>query len=322
MEFRLNHTPKPFPFTISHKDPVLLIGSCFAENIGEYLVRDKFDCKINPNGILFNPISIANALTSYMNKSESFLIVKGNEFYQSLNHHGDFSFSNENELKDAISKTHHDSFVFLKECKCLILTFGSAFTYRHLKLNTIVANCHKLPQSEFRKELLKTEEIVKVYADLLKDLKTFNPDLKIILTVSPVMYLRDGVEQNTLSKSILIQSVHELVEKHSNCFYFPAFELVNDDLRDYRFYKEDLAHPNNIAIKYVWNKFSEVAFSKETLILIEKIEEIVQAASHRPINESSISHQQFKKNYLQRCLDLEKEFPNLDLSKEKLVFGN
>src|SRR4051812_8507850 len=136
MEFRLNHTPKTFPFTIGHKDPILMMGSCFAENIGEYLIRFKFDCRINPNGILFNPMSIAKALGNYMNKSDSFLIVKGNELYHSLDHHGDFSFSNENELKDAISKSHHDSFVFLKECKYLIITFGSAFVYRHLKSNS------------------------------------------------------------------------------------------------------------------------------------------------------------------------------------------
>jgi hypothetical protein len=325
MEMHLNYTPAPSSVKISHADKVLLIGSCFAENIGEKLTSSKFNTVVNPNGILFNPASIATALRSYLQpetrneKQES-----NNGLHFSFEHHGSFSSTTKAELEEKIKNATHTAHKQLKEAKFLIITFGSAFAYRHLQTNSIVANCHKLPQQDFKKELLSVETIVADYKLLFEELKKFNPQLNIILTVSPVKYLRDGIVENNLSKAILIQSVHQLLtlnNQPSTLNYFPAYELVTDDLRDYRFYKEDMAHPNEQAINYVWEKFSNVYFSEETNSLIKNIKDITQAASHRPINENTEQHQKFKQAYLQKCNELEKKYPNLNFSHEKQIYS-
>ncbi len=322
MQFHLNYTPPPLQQKIGHTDKILMIGSCFAENIGEHLLKYKFNCLINPNGILFNPISIAAVLGSYIRNenTDPKTSIKNNDRFCNLNYHGDFSFATENELTEAMNSSRQSAQNHLKESNWLIITFGTAYVYRHLETNGIVANCHKLPQNNFKKELLQPNEIIEQYNTLIGALKKFNPKLNILLTVSPVKYLRDGLIENNLSKSILIQSVHQIISSNTNCYYFPAYELVNDDLRDYRFYKEDLAHPNAAAIKYVWNKFSESAFSEETKKLNERIKEILLASSHRALDPESESHKQFKKMYLQKCSALEREFSFLKFNNEIKAF--
>lgn len=315
MELHLNYTPAPSSVKISHADKILLIGSCFAENIGEKLTSSKFNAVVNPNGILFNPISISKAITSYIKNESNPQPEINNNLYFSFEHHGSFSSTTKIELEEKIKNATQSAHTQLKEAKFLIITFGSAFAYRHLKTNSIVANCHKLPQQDFKKELLSVETIVGDYKLLFEELKKFNPQLNIILTVSPVKYLRDGIVENNLSKSILIQSVHQLLT--ANCHYFPAYELVNDDLRDYRFYKEDMAHPNEQAINYVWEKFSDVYFSNETKQLNQKIKEVNLAVNHRPINENTVKHSEFKNTVLKKCADLENAYPFLNFSMEK-----
>ncbi len=319
----LNYTPPRSLVDITHSDKVLLIGSCFAESIGEKLLSNKFQTLINPNGILFNPISIATALHSYLQpETRNPKLETSNGLYASFDHHGSFSSTTKEELEHKIISSRKEAHQFLKEAKFLVITFGSAFAYRHLKTNLIVANCHKLPQQDFKKELLSVETIVSEYRSLIAELKKINPALNIILTVSPVKYLRDGLTENNLSKSILIQSVHQLTT--ANCLlpteYFPAYELVNDDLRDYRFYKEDMAHPNELAINYVWEKFSDTYFKDSTKQLNTQITELTTAAAHRPIHENTETHSQFKKAYLQKCQQLEKEFSFLNLTNEKNIF--
>lgn len=322
MQFHLNYTPAPSSVKISHPDKILLIGSCFAENIGEKLIHSKFQTLINPNGILFNPASISAALRSYIiPEVQSQKQEINNGLYFSFEHHGSFSSPKKEELDDKIKKATRSAHKHLKEVKFLVITFGSAFAYRHLKSNQIVANCHKLPQQDFKKELLSVNNIVADYTLLFEELKKFNPQLNIIFTVSPVKYLRDGIIENNLSKATLIQSVHQLQTAIADCSYFPAYELVTDDLRDYRFYKEDMAHPNNQAIDYVWEKFSDVYFSEETNSLIKHIQDITQAAQHRPINENTEQHQKFKQTYFQKCNELEQKYPYLNFSREKQIYS-
>jgi hypothetical protein len=303
-----------------------MIGSCFAENIGEKLSDSKFDCLVNPNGILFNPISIATALTSYINPEKyHYRTGINNGLHFSYDHHGAYSYSTKAELEAEIKSSLEKAHSFLKDARCLIITFGSAYVYRLLTSAEIVANCHKLPQNNFMKDLLRVDDIIGVYTQLVNTLRDFNPSLKIIFTISPVKYLRDGIINNNLSKAILIQSVHNMVSATSNpqstlLNYFPAYELVTDDLRDYRFYKDDMAHPNEQAINYVWEKFSETYFEENTKKINEKINDIRNAASHRPIHHHSDAHQQFKRTYLQKCEQLEKEFPGINLKHEKNVF--
>jgi hypothetical protein len=299
-----------------------LTGSCFAENIGGYLKDYKFNCLINPSGILFNPISVSQSLSSILENSELLpeLLIENEGTFYSLLHHGDFRSPSRNDLLEEIHDITLKAHAFLKEAKWLIITFGTAYVYRYLNTGHVAANCHKLPQSHFKKELLKTNDIIDEFERLIGKLKSFNPELNIIFTVSPVKYLRDGVIENNLSKSILIQTVHEIVNSHDHCFYFPSYELVNDDLRDYRFYKEDLAHPNDAAIRYVWDRFETTYFSEETKGVNKRIAEILNAVRHRPMNATSEPHKKFKAAFLEKCLALEREIPFIDLSEEKDFF--
>lgn len=322
MKLHLNYTPPELKNKISHTDKVLLTGSCFAESIGDYMKKYKFNCLINPNGILFNPISIANALSSYIKPEpiDKNDIVKQHDLFFNYSYHGSVSAKNESDLikkTESILKTTH---LFLKEADHLIITFGSAFVFRNINTGKIVANCHKQPQHLFKKELLKSRDIIITYNLLLSELKKTNQSLSVIFTVSPVKYIRDGIIENNLSKAILIESVHEIINNNTNCFYFPAYELITDDLRDYRFYKEDLAHPNDMAVQYVWEKLAAAAFSKETLELNKQISEITEAAKHNPIHKDSEEYDKFKKTFLKKCLNLEIKHPNLNFSYEKELF--
>jgi hypothetical protein len=289
MEFNLNYIPPAASFKINHGAKVFLIGSCFAENIGSYFSSYKFKNLSNPNGILFNPASIAVALQNCISGNpfdEKFLIERDGFFY-SLLHHSSINAATQTELVEKINSISKEARGFLETADTLVITFGTAYVYRHLELQKTVANCHKLPGSVFEKKLLGVEQVCKNYSILIQQLQLFNPSLKIIFTVSPVKYLRDGVIENNLSKSVLLLSVHELTKRFSNCSYFPAFELVNDDLRDYRFYKSDMAHPSEQAIDYVWQKFSDCYFTDETKSINQKINKLNLAMQHKPLNGKS-----------------------------------
>jgi hypothetical protein len=288
MKLHLDYIPKKPNFSIGHKDIVMLVGSCFAENIGRLLDDFKFNSLINPNGILFNPLSILTCLENILhNKSASdeYILERDNVYY-SYFHHSSVSDTKKSALIHKINSVTHSSHDFLKKANILIITFGTAFIYQNKHLNITVTNCHKQPLQNFNKRLLKVEEIVERYSQLITHMKTLNPGLKMIFTVSPVKYLKDGVEENNLSKSTLLLAVHDIVALHPDCFYFPAYELVNDDLRDYRFYKEDLAHPNDQAIAYVWQKFSDCFFNEGTIALNSEIHKLNQALNHRPMSNS------------------------------------
>ena len=218
MKFHLNYIPKKSDFEINHKDPILLIGSCFAENIGEKLVKSKFSTYINPSGILFNPISIYNCVNTILEKKivdDSFILERDGCYYSYM-HHSSFSSESKTELLNIINASVTTSFDFLKKAKVLIITFGSSFVYHHKILNETVANCHKQASSHFEKKMLDVNEVVALYASLLLNLQLLNPKLKVIFTVSPVKYLKDCVEENNLSKSTLRLSINKLVKENEN----------------------------------------------------------------------------------------------------------
>lgn len=323
MQFHLAYKHPVQETPIRHEDKLVMIGSCFAENIGDKLSAAKFNCLVNPNGILFNPMSIAHALNTYVNKTaiNETDIILNNGLYSSLNHHGCFSNTDKSALIDAINDSASEAHHQLKTASHLLITFGTSNVYRYTKTNEVVANCHKLPQQLFTKEQLQPQTIIDAYQQLITTLRSFNPKLNIIFTVSPVKYLRDGLIENNLSKAVLIYSIHELIKTDPNCHYFPAYELVNDDLRDHRFYKEDMAHPNQQAIDYVWEQFADSYFNNTTKELIGKINDITRAASHRTLHKATEAHEQFKQTYLQKCTELEKQFPFLNFNAEKNVFA-
>lgn len=283
MKFHLNYTVPNFDFEISHKDQCFLIGSCFSENIGNLLNKTKFKTHSNPNGILFNPLSISNTIDAIISEKkieEAFLLRRDNLFFSYL-HHTSIHASSQEELIALIEKENANALHAIKNANFLFLTFGTAYLYELRETKQIVANCHKQTASTFHKRMASVSEIVKNYSEIISKLKVINPNIKLIFTVSPVKHLKDGLIENTISKSTLILAIQSIVNENSNCYYFPAFELVNDDLRDYRFYKEDLAHPNDLAIQYVWQKFSDCFFSSKTLQINQLIAKLNSAMSHK-----------------------------------------
>jgi len=312
MRFHLDHTPKPSSITIDHQQRIMLIGSCFSENIGDTLLGHHFNVFKNPNGILFNPFSIAQCLEYCIGDDDRIHsgMLERNGLHFSFLHHSSISHSDKDKLRNELRSVQRNAHDFLKQTDVLILTFGSAFAYFHKELKMTVANCHKLPASSFEKNLLSVGEIVNEYAILIPKLKAFNPKLKFIFTVSPVKYLKDGVEENNLSKATLLLAIHELRKKF-DIDYFPAYELVIDDLRDHRFFKEDLAHPNNEAINYVWEKFSGVYFSDDTKKINSEVNSINVSENHTLFFPESEEARKFKENLAHKKRELKTKFPFL-----------
>jgi hypothetical protein len=296
MKLHLDHTPAQPGFEIGHASTLFLIGSCFSENIGARLQEHKFNTFSNPSGILFNPLSIHQSLSACLEQEtipEKYLLERGGTALSFL-HHSSVNKPTAKELTAAIQEGNKTAHTFLKAADYLIITFGSAYYYHHKQLDTAVANCHKQPGHLFEKRLINTSEIISLYSALLEDLPAFNPKLKVVFTVSPVKYLRDGLVENNISKSTLLLSVHELTKRFSHCFYFPAYELVNDDLRDYRFYKPDMAHPSEQAIDYVWQKFSGCFFSEKTIDLNQRIAKLNAALNHRELHTNAAEAMKLK----------------------------
>ena len=310
MDFILPFPLKQSEKQINIKQAVLLMGSCFAEEIGKKLEERKFNALVNPHGISYNPTSISNALTDYIESkvySESDLFHK-NELWQSFNHHGKFSSTNANTSLQVINEEISKAHTHLKKASWLIITFGSAFAYVNKKSHAIVANCHKEPSGEFEKILLNKNQILSVWNKQLEALKSFNPDLNILFTVSPVRYVRDGLVENNRSKGILLDAVHTLIEQHKNCFYFPAYEIVIDELRDYRFFKEDMVHPNHTAVNYVWEKFISSLCDEETKKFLSEYEPLLIGLHHRPLQEDTEAHQKFRKQLEEKVKVIEKKY--------------
>ncbi len=323
MDFHLSFPIKSFESKLNYKQKLLFVGSCFAENMGELMQQSKFDAVLNPNGILYNPQSILTAIQRYMS-NEKYLekdLFYANECWNSWEHHSRYSNPNKEiclaELNEQLNVAHHQ----LKQADWLFITFGSSFIYKHVETNQLVGNCHKVPQQQFEKLFLNSSAVIADYKILIEKLKDFNPKLKIVFTVSPVRYVRDGVIENNLSKAHLLATVHQLVNDYSNLFYFPAYELVIDDLRDYRFYKTDMVHPNEQAIDYVFQKLRDVLFDSETIDTFEKVTDILRASTHRPFNRDSDEFNKFKSTYLKRCKELQESNPTINLKKEEAYFS-
>ena len=321
MDFHLEFTPKPFDDKISHPHNLLLIGSCFTEQIGTKLSNHKFSVLDNPNGILFNPVSICKSISSYIeNKqyTEADLFYQ-NESWNSWEYHSRFSDPDKQKCLKGINESQYKANTFLKNADWLLITLGSAFVYE-LENKEVVANCHKVPTDKFIKRLLPFEEVFAGLQQMIEKVKIFNPGIKIIFTISPVRHLRDGFVENNRSKATLIQAVHQLTEKNADCIYFPAYELIIDDLRDYRFFAEDMVHPNYAATNYVWEKFIAACIDEPSQQLMKEIAVIVAAKNHKPFNPASEQHKKFLLTNLDKVKKLQQQFPYLNLEKEEVFF--
>lgn len=287
---------------ISHADKIIFIGSCFTENIGNKLLESLFKVDINPFGILYNPTSIKKSLEILVENKK--FVGSDLKFYNNLwfsyFHHSKFSHKDKNVCLQNINNQLEISSNFIREAEYLFITFGTAWIYQLATTKQTVSNCHKLPAPEFTRELLSIENIVKNYNILIPLLKEINPNLHIIFTLSPVRHLKDGAVENQRSKAILHLSISQLTKKFDNCYYFPSYEIMMDELRDYRFYKSDMTHINDIGTEYIWTKFEATFFTKKTFKKIKEAQKLVRNLNHKPKNENSDEYQSFKQQNLEK----------------------
>ena len=330
MKFHFEFDIKKPAQLIRHPQKLLLMGSCFTENIGEKLRKHKFSILENPNGILFNPVSVAEAVAMYINNRQitGADIFQHNETWHSWKHHSRLSGITAEDCVNKINTATALAQGYLKKTDHLFITLGSAWTYTltehaaNAVKGMVAANNHKAPANWFSKQLLTVDETLQVIDNMLQQLLQFNSRLQVIFTISPVRHLREGAIENNRSKAVLIQAVHQLTEKYDHLYYFPAYELVIDDLRDYRFYAEDLVHPNYQATQYVWEKFVDACMDDETKSLLKEIAEINLAYQHKAFNPLTTHHGIFLKNYYKKTSILREKYPYIDFKKELTYFEN
>jgi GSCFA family len=322
MELLLPFQVTPSPIKISYADKIIFIGSCFTEEIGRQMLNLKFDVLQNPNGILYDPVSISSALVSYVDNkkfTENGLCML-DEMWHSWQHHSVFSGMDKETVLRNINNSQDAAHRFLKTSSWLIITLGTSYNYRLKKAGEPVANCHKAPQDFFEKKLLPVEDIIYNLSAAVLKLQAFNPQLKTIFTISPVRHVRDGVIENNRSKARLIEAVHSVREKMQNVFYFPAYELIIDVLRDYRFYKKDLVHPSDTAIEYVFESFCNTFIDEAGKKLLEEIKMIIAAMNHKPFQSESVAHKKFREAQLEKIKKITARFPSMDFSNEEKYF--
>ena len=290
---------------IQISDSLFSIGSCFATEISVKLSDSQFQTLNNPFGTLFNPWAVKNSIQEiFENKiyTEEDLDFHQGE-YLSFNHHTSFNSENQKDTLRKINEKINLAHEFLKRSNWVIITYGTAFVYEHLAQNIFVANCHKIPQTNFNKRLLTHEELVNSITETCHILKKISPkEAQILFTLSPVRHTKDGFSENNLSKAKLLCAIHEVVDQHENCHYIPVYEIVMDDLRDYRFYKEDLIHPSEQAVQYIWEKFKKAYFSDEADRFSNENLKIKQALEHRPKDKNSPKYQSFLKQIQEKII--------------------
>jgi hypothetical protein len=328
MELMLNIDLKKLPTPVNYRHKILLMGSCFTEHIGDALEELKFTVLQNPNGILFDPVSVCRSLVSYAEnkKYTEADLFQLSEVWHSWNHHSRFSNINAKEAVRIINESQQRAHEFLKQSDWIIITLGSSFFYRLTESGNgnageAVANCHRAPAQWFNKHLLEINETISMLDDCIQKLLQFNPKLKFIFTVSPVRHIRDGVVENNRSKARLIESVHHIVSKSESAFYFPAYELVIDVLRDYRFYDIDLVHPNYPATEFVLEQFAESCIDSTSQQLMQEVKDIVIARKHKAFQPETKAHQQFLMTYFEKTKALQKKYAFLDLKEELVYFS-
>lgn len=324
MEFMLKPALSKPAKQINYKDGILLMGSCFTENIGERMQALKFKLLQNPNGILYDPQSISNALVSYMQKKQYAEedIFSLNDRWQSWDHHSRFASGNATGCLQSINESQQQANSFLKTADWLIITLGTSFSYRLKETGKPVANCHKAPSALFTRHFMSIDETVSVLDNTLHQLFFFNSGIRIVFTVSPVRHMRDGLEANSRSKARLIEAVQHLRDKFERIDYFPAYELVMDVLRDYRFFEADMLHPTAQAAQYVFEHFIDQFADEETKRMINDLRPILQAKQHRPFDPMSPGHQQFMRQQHENCERLTLQYPGLSLTDELQYFGS
>lgn len=323
MVFRTEISTPPSLHMMDHTQIAMTIGSCFSQHIGQRLQKYKFKCISNPFGTVYNPVSIANLISRSI--SQQYVDSSSLESSQGIWVHPDFhsSLCSTDKMKTMtkINETIQAVGQWLKNADFLFITFGTSLAYIKKADGSIVANCHKIPSNQFEKIVISIDAGTAALRDAIDQLLKFNADLKIILTISPVRHLRDGAVENSFSKARLHGIVESLARDYkNNLAYFPAYEWMMDDLRDYRYYDADMIHPNEVAVEYIWQKFVEHMFDPQTSSLCKNIDAILRAAKHKPFNHGSSEHNNFVSQQMMAILELQKAYPYLDFSDEIKYF--
>jgi hypothetical protein len=322
MNLRTTFTIDPSENKIGYNTPVMFIGSCFASEMGAKMSEGMMKVNINPSGVVYNPVSAGNAIDIILeNKTfteNDLYIYKGINL--SFSHYTDFSSEDQLQTLEKINSTTVDANLFLRKARFLFITFGTSRVYRLKESNKIVSNCHKLPASLFSEEILTVEEIVILWEGILQKLNLFNKDLSVIFTVSPVRHWKDGAHGNQISKSILFLAIERLLGNRNVEGYFPAYELLMDDLRDYRYYAEDMIHPSSTAVDYIWIAFATCYFNSGTFVLWKELQGITKAMNHRLLTDSLSGKREFANGMLKKINELQKKNPVIDFTAAKNYF--
>ncbi|MFC5624723.1 GSCFA domain-containing protein [Algoriphagus winogradskyi] len=314
MQWSTEFTIPESQFPISHQSKILSMGSCFAQTIGQKMIDAKMDCLINPFGTIFHPMILGDLLdhAMFQDKMEENGVIERDGVFFYFGTHSDLHGFSKEDLEQKYTLKLAQVKEYLETGTHLILTFGTSWIYETAEFGR-VANCHKIPQKHFRKKLVSLNEMTSHFDHIFGNISRAYPNLKIILTVSPVRHIKDGLPENQLSKSLLRVLCYELEKRYNNITYFPAYEIIIDELRDYRFYKSDLIHPSEEAENYIWEKWKSTHFTAETKAKAEEIRKIHLELSHRPLNPKSEAHQKFLQNLLRKLERMNEEF---DFSKE------
>jgi hypothetical protein len=329
MDFMLDIQIPKVDQPITHQHKILAVGSCFTEHIGGALSDLKFDVLQNPNGILFDPQSVCSSLVSYIqNKQyEETDLFYLNEVWQSWQHHSRFSGVDKEEVLERINESQKKANEFLQQADWLIVTLGTSFSYRLLKQTSPektmqpVANCHRAPAQWFQKYMMSITETIEALDNAIHQLFHFNKNINIIFTISPVRHIRDGVVENNRSKARLIEAVHHMINKFGRLYYFPAYELVIDVLRDYRFYSEDMVHPNYLATDFVLERFLETYTTTETNMLIEEVKKLLIARKHKATHPTTEAHKKFLQSQIEKVKLLQQRYPYINFIEELEYFS-
>lgn len=315
MEFRTTIHPREGEHFMRHSDKMMLMGSCFSDSIGARLKDAMVDVGVNPFGTIFNPLSIASSVHKLIDGETiaGIDLFLSNGVWNSYDFHSRFSMANKDaalqRMNDSIATAHEH----LKQCQTLVLTLGTAVVYRRRDTGEVVNNCHKVPQHEFTRRLASVDEITEALTSMLTHLHEFNPELRVLFTVSPIRHIADGLEMNSLSKAVLRVAINNVVRANKEWVgYFPAYEIVIDDLRDYRFYNADMVHPSEVAIEYIWQTFQATYFDDRSTQAIARCERVSKRLKHRPMSNNPDVVARFNADTQAVIANLKKEYPYIN----------
>lgn len=310
-----------YPWRTGYKKTNIFMGSCFTENVGNKMARLKYEVDINPFGILYNPVSVANGINILMNNQifQKEDLVQHDNLWHSFYHHGRFSSPDSEEALQKMNDRIKSASRNLEQAGFLFITFGTAWVYNYRKTGLTVSNCHKIPAKEFSRQRLTVDEIVEVFVPKLNRLWEMNPGLNVIFTVSPIRHWKDGAVENQRSKATLILAVDQIIRNanENRCSYFPSYEIVMDELRDYRFYSTDMIHLTDTAVDYIWEKFQNNLIEPESIKLSQQVQKIIKAVNHKPFNKFTIENLRFLNQTFKQTEQLMQKHHFLDLENEK-----